>query len=90
MGTHAVPINENHPINNASIVLLNSSKMGCIFVVECAFGRGANIEEEEKNDGNDGYTALMLAAAHGHTDVVQCLLAHGANSNHQIGKGWTA
>jgi len=39
--------------------------------------------------GDDGWTALHLAALGGHADVVQVLIAHGANAAGATREGWT-
>ena len=39
--------------------------------------------------GDDGWTALHLAALAGHADVVQLLIAHGANAGGATREGWT-
>ncbi|MBO1347839.1 MAG: ankyrin repeat domain-containing protein [Hormoscilla sp. GUM202] len=47
---------------------------------------GASLEAQ---DGK-GWTALMMAAAHGHAEVVQVLLEHGAELKAQDDRGSTA
>ncbi|CAH8599888.1 unnamed protein product [Heterobilharzia americana] len=37
----------------------------------------------------DGYTALHRAVYGGHTDVLRCLIKHGANVNNRTEDGWT-
>ncbi len=39
--------------------------------------------------GDDGWTALHLAALDGHADVVRLLIAHGANAGGATREGWT-
>src|SRR3989454_7442954 len=39
--------------------------------------------------GDDGWTALHLAALDGHADVVRLLTAHGANAGGATREGWT-
>jgi len=39
--------------------------------------------------GDDGWTALHLAALAGHADVVRLLMAHGANAGGATREGWT-
>lgn len=52
----------------------------------------AALEQDENVDAKDnkGYTALMWASYHGHTEIVTILLAHGANVNEKDNEGFTA
>ena len=55
-----------------------------VFVARCKFGDAREIEEALRNGANanakdnDGWTALMQAAVHGHTETAELLLKHGA------------
>lgn len=40
---------------------------------------GINERERDERDGTKGYTALMIAAHHGHSQIVRILLSKGAN-----------
>ena len=44
-------------------------------IVNFLFDRGANVNMQDK----EGYTALMLAAQNGHTNIVEILLSRGAD-----------
>jgi len=50
-----------------------------------AAGINPNVVEDEY-----GKTALMFAAERGYTDIIQVLLANGADVNAKDGSGWTA
>ena len=56
-------------------------------IVRDLLDAGANINIRD----NDGWTALMFAAMHGHTDVVRTLVARdGINIDHASESGWMA
>lgn len=49
--------------------------------------RGADVDLPGKETGT---TALMFAAQAGYSEIVEILIKHGADVNHQDNKGWTA
>ena len=55
-------------------LLILASKMGAAPTVAQILGNGADVETRAE----DGSTALMMAALHGHTQVIKKLLARGA------------
>ena len=67
-----------------------------VFVARCKFGDAREIEEALRNGANanakdnDGWTALMQAAVHGHTETAELLLKHGADVNAKRNDGSTA
>ena len=51
-----------------------------------AIKSGANVNAKD----NDGFTALILAAVFGHTEIVKALIQAGADINAKNNDGWTA
>ena len=45
--------------------------------------------DKEAKDSNGGFTALILASFHGHTEIAQALLAAGADKEAKNNDGWT-
>jgi ankyrin repeat protein len=70
--------------------LRDSFSLACAYgrseVVDFLLSRGFNVDEELTSHGH-GHTGLHVAAYHGHVDVVQTLLRHGARVD-VIDKTW--
>ncbi len=65
------------PTNPASFKLRRAVEAGDPQAVEAALNAGANINYADSN----GWTALMMAALHGHIDIVRLLIDAGAHVN---------
>ncbi len=66
---------------------LKLCKSGDAVKVQEAITNGADVNAR---NNYDGLTALMWAARHGHADVVEVLMKHGADVNAKNNDGWTA
>lgn len=66
--------NVRHGVTGVT-VLMGHARSGNLAAVQrlCAFGADVNVATQ------GGITALVYACARGHTAIVKCLLAHGAN-----------
>jgi ankyrin repeat protein len=56
-------------------LLVHWASLGCLSEIQQSIAEFPDVNVA----GDDGYTALHAAAEHGHTDIVQFLLDHGAN-----------
>jgi ankyrin repeat protein len=56
-------------------------------IVECLHAKGGDINAISTN--GSGYTALTGAVASGHEEIVNWLLAQGANANYRYGAGYS-
>lgn len=79
-----------HRVMNAPdkspIPLLDASIKGEIANVESLIDNGVDLNERD----NYGWTALQLAAAYGHSDIVSLLLRNGADPNQTNAQGRNA
>jgi ankyrin repeat protein len=66
--------------------LIKAISKGDTEKVHALLEKGADVNTR----GNDGFTALDMAAGHGHTDIVQALLSQGADMNAKDNDGITA
>lgn len=69
--------------------LIEAAKKGETAQVKELINKKVNVNAKDKYS-RDGKTALIVAAEHGHKDVVELLLEHGANVNEKDEDGWTA
>ena len=65
---------------------LNAVRAGDDAKIKQFIVAGANLNTVQ----DDGWTALMLAAVFGHSEIAEMLLAAGANPNARDKDGWTA
>lgn len=70
-----VPIRANE---DPAVIFLNAAAKGEVAIVETLLKQGVPIDSQTKKEG---YTALMLAAAEGHTNVLKFLIDSGAKLN---------
>ena len=63
--------------NDSDSKLFNSSTFGDIEGLISALAQGGRVAVMD----SDGFTPLIVAACHGHTDICGLLLAHGSNVN---------
>jgi len=69
LNVHSEDINED---------MIKAAQTGNIATVKSCIQRGANVNAKL---GDSGFTALMLAAGEGLTEMVELLLANGADAN---------
>lgn len=69
LNVHSEDINED---------MIKAAQGGDIATVTSCIQKGANVNAKL---GNSGFTALMLSAGEGHTEIVELLLAKGADAN---------
>lgn len=67
-------------------MLLAGAEANRLDVVVYLLNKGLKPDTPARN----GYTALMVAAGHGHDRIVDLLLARGADANKATTSGWTA
>jgi ankyrin repeat protein len=69
LNVHSEDINED---------MIKAAQRGNMATVKSCIEKGANVNAKL---GDSGFTALMLAAGEGHTEMVELLLANGADAN---------
>ena len=89
LGTFALFASSQNSWANANEDLWSSSKAGDVQGVLGALNNGADVNHRYDNHGARGLTVLMRAACSGHAQVVELLLAHGANVLAQSAEGET-
>jgi ankyrin repeat protein len=72
--------------DSAGQYLRDAARAGDLELIQGLLAAGAPLESTDKK----GYSALILAAYHGHADAVDALLAAGADACHPDARGNTA
>lgn len=76
----------NTTLPGGETVLMTASRTGKVEPVQWLIARGANVNASEAQQGQ---TAIMWAAAEGHTAVVEALIAAKAEWNGRLKSGYT-
>jgi hypothetical protein len=74
---------------NYAEALCEASKRGLMSIVSYLLDGFASAEAVNAVNSKDGSTPLLLASRSGHVEVVNALLANGANVNTPLKIGWT-
>lgn len=77
----------NTALPEGETALMTAAKTGSVGAVTMLLDHGAKVRAQENWRGQD---ALMWASAEGHREVVQLLLARGADANASSASGYTA
>ncbi|MBY0507231.1 MAG: ankyrin repeat domain-containing protein [Bryobacteraceae bacterium] len=81
----------NTTLPGGETALMTAARTGQLEPVRTLIARGANVSAQARaKDGQTGQTALMWAAAEGHTAVVDALLAANADWKLRLDSGFTA
>lgn len=74
------------PLPGGETPLMTASRSGSVAAVRALLARGAAVDARDERRGQ---TALIWAAAEGHADVVQALIAAKADVNQRLPSGFT-
>jgi ankyrin repeat protein len=77
----------NRPLPGGETPLMTAARTGRVAAVKALLAHGARVDGK---DDRRGQTALMWAAAEGHTDVVRELIDAGADFRTRLPSGFTA